>query len=487
MRRLGVGFVLVLLAAALWLPAPASAHDGDAPPQLHRKGRWLVDEQGRTVIVHGFNMVYKLAPYSPPDDPAGFTEADAQWLADHGFNAARVGTLWAGLTPESADQLDPTYVAGVQRVLDLLAQRHIWMQLDMHQDQWNEYYGGEGVPDWAVIRPAPYDEEPYEFVPFPKGYWTDEVSTVFDNFWADHDGLLTDWAEAWQLTAQQWKDQPYLMGYDLLNEPWMGMEWRSCFTGCPASYPAELQPAMERGLAAVRSADPDNIVWWEPQQFAGGSTADTYFTPAAGERQLGFSWHNYCPSLFVAGQGGGPPDVTPCKDFSDTHQKGAIDQSRRMHAVPMMSEWGATDNLKVIAIDAAAADKHLMGWTHWAYKEWDDPTTSGGNVQGMFDDDADLSTLRMGKAKLLVRTYARATAGTPLSMHFNARNGEFHYRYRPDRAIHAPTEIFVSPLHYPDGYRVRVDGGTAVRAGDHLVDVRRSGKGVVSVTITRRS
>ena len=47
----------------------------------------------------------------------------------------------------------------------------------------------------------------------------------------------------------------------------------------------------------------------------------------------------------------------------------------------------------------------------------------------MFDDDADLSTLRMGKAKLLVRTYAQATAGKPLSMHFNPHNGEFHYRY----------------------------------------------------------
>ena len=41
-------------------------------------------------------------------------------------------------------------------------------------------------------------------------------------------------------------DQPYLMGYDLLNEPWMGMEWPTCLAnGCPTSYAAELQPAME--------------------------------------------------------------------------------------------------------------------------------------------------------------------------------------------------------------------------------------------------
>lgn len=32
------------------------------------------------------------------------------------------------------------------------------------------------------------------------------------------------------------------------------------------------------------------------------------------------------------------------------------------------------------------------------------------------------------------------------------------YRYRPRRAS-APTEIFISPLHYPQGYEVLVEGG----------------------------
>jgi len=56
----------------------------------------------------------------------------------------------------------------------------------------------------------------------------------------------------------------------------------------------------------------------------------------------------------------------------------ALDQARRMHAVPMMSEWGATDNLRALEIDAEVADQHLMGWTHWAYKYWNDPTTADG-------------------------------------------------------------------------------------------------------------
>ena len=44
------------------------------PPQLRREGRWLVDPQGRVVIVHGLNLVYKRKPYVPPNGPTGFTK-----------------------------------------------------------------------------------------------------------------------------------------------------------------------------------------------------------------------------------------------------------------------------------------------------------------------------------------------------------------------------------------------------------------------------
>jgi endoglycosylceramidase len=56
-------------------------------------------------------------------------------------------------------------------------------------------------------------------------------------------------------------------------------------------------------------------------------------------------------------------------------------------------------------------------------------------------------------------------------MSFDARTGAFRFRYRPDRRIAAPTEVFVSPLHYPDGYRVRVTGGTAQRLPGRLLEV----------------
>jgi hypothetical protein len=155
-----------------------------------------------------------------------------------------------------------------------------------------------------------------------------------------------------------------------------------------------------------------------------------------------------------------------------------------MHAVPMMSEWGATDNLRAIAIDAAAADRHLMGWTHWAYKYWNDPTTAD-RAQGLFADDRDFSSVKRGKVRLLVRTYAQATAGTPLRMRFRPRTGRFAFTYRPDRQITAPTRIFVSPLHYPHGYRVRARHGVVRRSG-HFLLVRPTSSRIVTIRVIAR-
>jgi Cellulase (glycosyl hydrolase family 5)/Glycoside hydrolase family 5 C-terminal domain len=500
MRRLarllgatGLAAVLALstsTASGMAAPATPSTEDlnarGEPPPQLRRDGRWLVDQHGRVVIVHGLNLVWKHAPYVPPATAEGFTAADARWMRRHGFNGARLGTLWAGVTPERPGVADPSYLRRWQRVMDLLAEQRIWMQLDFHQDQWHEQYGGEGVPDWAAERPAPFSAAPPVQAPFPTGYWTPEVSTVFDRFWANTDGLLDGWAAAWRIVAERWRDQPYSMGYDLLNEPWAGVEWPLCLTnGCPSTYEEELQPAFEKALAAIREVDPDGIVWFEPQQFAGGQQLETYFEPVPGERNLGLSWHNYCPQVFLQSQGVPGADVEQCRSYSAERNRHALDQGRRMRAATLMSEFGATDTVQGLHIDVDVADRHLMGWVHWAYKHWNDPTTADSD-QGLFRDDADRSTVKTRKLRALVRTYAQATAGAPLESSFDATTGYFRYRYRHDPAVEAPTEIFVSPLHYPDGFEVQVRNGRVTGRDGRLVRIATSRDAEVTVVVRGR-
>lgn len=478
----GLLATLALVAGTSLAAAPPAAAASDPPPHLSREGRWLVDQYGRIVLVHGQNLVWKHAPYVPPDSPDGFTAKDAEWLAEYGFNGARVGTLWAGISPDAPDQVDASYLDRWQRVADLLSDEGIWTLYDLHQDQWNETYAGEGVPDWAVHRPAPYNAFPAPTIQFPGNYFTPELSQVFDDFYADKDGLRDDWAAAARAVAARFAKQPYSMGYDLLNEPWPGQEWSACaLTGCPSTYHDELQPAYEQAARAVRTADPDNMVWFEPQTLSSSLEGATHFTPVAGESQLGFSWHNYCttsalsvPSL--------PVDLSGCAGASDRRTVAALDQGAQMDAAALMSEFGATDNTRLLAGDTAAADAHFMSWMHWAYKGWDDPTTTGA-TQGMFTDDADLGTAKADKLRTLVRTYPQATAGTPLQLSFDPDSGDFTYRYAP-RDLGVPTEIYVSPLHYPDGARISVDGGrVSGTEPHHRILVEATGSGPVTVRI----
>ncbi|MPY98031.1 MAG: hypothetical protein GEU97_08520 [Actinophytocola sp.] len=200
--------------------------------------------------------------------------------------------------------------------------------------------------------------------------------------------------------------------------------------------------------------DPGNIVYFEPQQFAGGREVPTNYGPVPGEDHLGYSWHNYCPQVFFESQGIPGTDVRQCEEFSAERTRAALDQGERMHAVGVMSEFGATDNIEALKIDAAVADRHF--------------------------------TVKPRKLRTLVRTYPQATAGIPTELSFDPDTGDFRYVYRP-RALGVPSEIFVSPLHYPDGYAIDVDGGRVMGpARDNRIRVTATGTGPVTVTIRRR-
>jgi endoglycosylceramidase len=239
-------------------------------------------------------------------------------------------------------------------------------------------------------------------------------------------------------------------------------------------------------LAAIRQVDQRAVVWFEPQQFFGGQKVGSAFTAVAGEDNLGFSWHNYCPQVFLSSLGLPVGNTQSCVGYTENRETTALDQAATMQAVPMMSEWGATDDTTALSIDAAGADRHDMGWTYWAYKHWDDPTTADG-AQGLFADDADLGSVKQDKLAVLVRTYPQATAGTPGPYSYDTTTGAFSYTYTPNPAVTAPTRIFVSPLTTPHGYDVGVTGGHVTSQSGQYVEIAADGSAPVSVHVTARS
>jgi len=128
---------------------------------------------------------------------------------------------------------------------------------------------------------------------------------------------------------------------------------------------------------------------------------------------------------------------------------------------------------QVAALDAyaGAMDANLLSFSLWNY------TTDNSNEHGdqwcgedlslySRDQRANPEDINSGGRGLegIVRPYALATAGTPLSMRFDLATRTFELVFRANLRIHAPTEIFVPRLQYPDGYDVTLSAGTYERA-----------------------
>lgn len=489
--RLCVPVLLLMMGLVSCGEAPQGAADAGlatakaVPSQLRREGRFMVDEHQRVVLLHGVNAVWKTPPYTPPNTPEGFTAADADWLRDHGFNSVRLGVLFQGVMPDKG-RIDNAYLAQVDRVVQLLASRGVYVLFDFHQDLYAERFGGEGFPDWAVKD----DGVPATDVGFPGNYFTPAVGRTFDNFWANSDGIWDHYRDAWMAVAAKWSRQDHHGGYDLLNEPFPGSVWLSCANpaGCPVFDDQMLQPFHEHVRKGIREVDASNLVFYEPNfLFIGTAHSGLGLLTPITDPQIGLSWHKYCVlGLLLHSQGF--TDLPSCTQFHQLVGVNAELTIEQMGATTLLTEFGASDDLPDVATVVSQADSELTGWQYWHYKEWRDPTTesqdSGG--QGLFAKDDDLSTVKLDKLKVLERAYPQATAGVPLALSFDVDTAAFSYRYTP-RAASAPTDIYLPKLHYPQGYAVTLIGARQLSApgAAHLLIENLPGAPEVSISISR--
>lgn len=481
MRVTAVAIAAVLAAGLGVSPGvvPAAARTGTptgAAPVRHlrHRGPYVTDPSGRVVILHGVNVVYKHSPFVPPHSRRGFTAADARYMARHGINAVRLGVLFQGVMPRPG-QIDHHYLDRIDRVVRLLAARHIWVLLDFHQDAFNQKFAGEGFPAWAV------HDDGLPFVNLGSFFLNDQtpaVQAAYDHFWQDDQHLWRYYDQAWRAVARRWRHQPHLMGYDLFNEPNAGSQMSTCANpaGCPA-FDRTLQRMQTTALHAIRSVDPRSLVWFEPQ-FLFNAISNSNFTHVA-DRHVGFSWHDYaCTPAFVSG--GVIPGDPDCTVNEPRVMDNAATQAKTMGAASVMTEFGAEDDVTDLTRMTRYADDHVDGWLYWAYKTWNDPT--GSSNEGLFRNDAKLGSVKKAKLRTLFHPYPQAIAGTPTSMRWHPARRRLDVSYLP-RTCGAPTVVEVPPGFYPRGYRVHVSGGRVVTASRHRLTLR-SKRGARSVTVS---
>jgi endoglycosylceramidase len=458
MRKLSLAVratALCALIACCLYPAAASA----LPTlPLSHTGRWITDAHGRVVILHGTNMVYKLAPYYPA--AAGFEGRDAAFLRANGFNAVRVGLIWKAIEPQPG-VYDDAYLEHIEETVTTLAKRGIVSLLDSHQDMYNEKYEGEGFPDWAVQDDG-LPNEPKDG--FPNNYFVNPaLQRAFDNFWADEPapdgvGLQDHYASAWAHVAQRFAGNPHVLGYEILNEPFMGSEYPTCANteGCPL-FDEKLSAFYRKVNAAIRSSDARTLVWYEPN-VAFNFGANTHVSSPGPES--GFSFHDYC----LANEAGGCP----------THEitiANAVKYVEGSGDALLMDEWGATSSVSDLQTMVSLADQHMVPWLEWAFCLCHDPTTAGQD-QGIVQEASmppKGQNLNGATLEALVEPYPRVISGTPLAWGFDRESRTFSLRYStraPDgtRSFRAGsiTQIAAPRLSYPSGYAVQVSGGRAV-------------------------
>jgi endoglycosylceramidase len=478
---------LTLDASSVGAPrAQAASPAGPAASPFTNTGTWITDASGRVVVLHGLNQVYKIPPYTPSAD--GFGDDDAAFLAANGFNAMRVGVIWAAVEPQPLTY-DDNYLASIAQTVATLASHGIVSMLDFHQDLYNEVFQGEGAPAWAVQT----GDLPNPQLGFPGNYFLNPAEDyAWNSFWRnapapDGIGLVDHYARAWAHVANFFRGNPGVFGYEVLNEPWPGFLWEGCFDpvlGCPLQD-LKLTAFYRRVVPAIRAADPTTLVFFQPHVlFSEGIHTDLAHVP---DPHTGFSYHDYCAveSLLQ-------------KNFTCRLEDGVTLTNASLYSdifrIPaLLTEFGATNDLKNIAEVMHHADRHKVGWLEWAYTGNDKTSSSPTNQALVFDPSQPPTGGNVNTAKLavLAAPYPQVVAGKP--WYWSFWGGTFRLSYSTERADHAgrfypgaQTLVSVPPIEYPNGYQVAVKGGHVASAPNApvLTVVSDGSAPVVEVVVT---
>src|SRR5687768_15307029 len=213
--------VLVYLAAVVAPPAAVVARVPAARRPASGRLSWLtvqgdaiVDEEGRKVLLRGFNTSMLLD--WPNQPPAPLDDTDAELMRRAGFNVVRLPISWSRLEPERG-RIDEAYLDQIAQTVDWLNAHGFYVILDFHMYlAWGPHFGVPGAPRWAVVPLVPHVE-----LAAP-GDWTEMLSPAVvaatTYFWLSPD-WQADVLMVWRAVATRFRDHSGVVGYDLYNEP----------------------------------------------------------------------------------------------------------------------------------------------------------------------------------------------------------------------------------------------------------------------------
>eukprot|EP01130_Rhizamoeba_saxonica_P014577 TRINITY_DN6383_c0_g1_i1.p1 TRINITY_DN6383_c0_g1~~TRINITY_DN6383_c0_g1_i1.p1 ORF type:complete len:292 (-),score=53.49 TRINITY_DN6383_c0_g1_i1:33-908(-) len=254
--------------------------------------------------------------------------------------------------------------------------------------------------------------------------------------------MRDDFVRFWSESSKRWSNNPNILGYELINEPFAGDVFQNPDLYLPGiAGNKNLQPLYHYLQEGIRKFDQDTLVFYEPvvwgmlfdQKIAGSGFSQVPGGAEYKNRSV-FSYHYYCDSF------GGDQQI--CNNLILPDIMLAVDGDlRTLGGSSFMTEFGGPDCQNAVEPCVRVmeiADKHLQSWSLW----------KGIN-----------QILQPNFKNILSRTYATATAGRPISMKFDQITKEFNYCFIIDEAVNqnAPTEIFVQfEQNYSEGASIKV-------------------------------
>ena len=393
--------------------------------------------------------------------------------------------MWPGVEPGKQGDYNMTYLQELDKIVSNLANENIEVILDFHQDLFHRKYCGEGVADYVYDichKNYPASSRPFplpvgnETLPidsngdptieaclsksFFKYYLAQESSYGFQCLYDNVDGLWDAFAGYWTTVVTYFKDRTNVIGYELINEPWVGDYFDKPKRFLPGYTELNsLQPMYQYLNSKIRLVDNNKIIFYE------GLTIDYFpngFTSGPGSieysNRQALSYHIYCPvqpSLKLE---------IGCDIVNDEFLAMRKNDVKRLGGGMIMTEFGATKNDKFdlysLEKNCQQADKHIQSWIYWQYKYYNDITTStpGESGESLYYNNG---TVVIEKLKVLSRTYPQIIAGSNLNYHFNPITSKFTMSFHPLEVINGLNVLntqsiiyFNRELYYNHGIQV---------------------------------
>ena len=387
-------------------------------------GTTFRDQHQRELILNGINLIIKDANSGYM---CGMTEEEFKQISKWGFNVVRLGILWDGLEPGPGVYNDSMFRCLDERIR-WARENGLYVILDMHQDLYSVQFS-DGAPEWATLTE---DQAHYTGAVWSDAYLiSPAVQTAFDNFWnntpaSDGVGIQDHYALLWQYIAERYAHEPAVIGYDLMNEPFIGSEASKFFPamvgaymeifqeqiraagmdagelmelwGRPdgraqilenmtdtAIYSKVVNAVQEMNLAfesttlmdmytrvaeAIREVDPDHILFLEHSYFSNPGVPSGIqrirYSDGRWEEKVAYAPHGYDLVVDTEAYSSASQDRV---EYLFDH---TFNTSRRLDMPMLVGEWGAFHSRDSIFEDQAnfilgLFEKYKCGQTFWAY------------------------------------------------------------------------------------------------------------------------